>query len=344
MNAMTNQEKILNFMRFKGPVLPVHIAKEINCNILFASAHLAEMVSSSKVKISSIKVGGSPLYYLPGQEERLHSFSDNLHDKEKMAFELLARHKILRDRDVEPIIRVTLREIKDFAVPLEVNHGSTKEIFWRWHMVSNDEAKQGIQDILTNHKTEVLQEKPVAKIPEEKEIKPIAPETQPKSQLEAKKDAEAKKLKDAEKAINEQKKIIEIEKKRIESEKKKLEKDKIKLERQMELMQNQAVSGKFMDSISAFFEQKKIQVLENTVIRKNNEFDFIIRFPSAIGEISYYCRAKNKKKVNEADLSQAFLSGQSKKLPVMFITTGELTKRSLELLEKDFKGMTFIKI
>ena len=59
-------EKILAFMRGKGPILPVEIAKHINTNILMASARLSEIKSNGKIKISHVKVCGSPLYYLPG--------------------------------------------------------------------------------------------------------------------------------------------------------------------------------------------------------------------------------------------------------------------------------------
>ena len=76
-----NKEKILSFIKGKGPVLPVEVAKHIDSNILMASAHLAELSSNGKLKISNVKVGGSPLYYLPGQEAQLQKFADSLEEK-----------------------------------------------------------------------------------------------------------------------------------------------------------------------------------------------------------------------------------------------------------------------
>ena len=145
---METRDKILEVVKIKGPVLPVLISKEIGSDILMASAHLAELTASGKLKISTIKVGGSPLYYLAGQELMLEKYTDNMNDKEKKAFDLLKEHKILRDSEQQPVIRVALREIKDFAIPLNVNYNNNKEIFWRWHLISNEDAEPLIKSKL----------------------------------------------------------------------------------------------------------------------------------------------------------------------------------------------------
>ncbi len=142
---MDYREKILGFIKIKGPVLPVQISKEIGSNILMASAHLAELTANGKLKASAIKVGGSPLYYIPGQEDMLQRFTENMNDKEKKAFDLLMQGKILRDSEQEPVIRVALREIKDFAVPLNVSYGDKSEVFWKWHLIADSEAEQAIK-------------------------------------------------------------------------------------------------------------------------------------------------------------------------------------------------------
>ena len=90
-----NREKIIGFIREKGPILPVEVGKFINTSILMASAYLSELSSADKVKISHVKVGSSPLYYLPGQEHLLQNFSSNLHEREKEAYALLNQKKIL---------------------------------------------------------------------------------------------------------------------------------------------------------------------------------------------------------------------------------------------------------
>ena len=125
---MGAEEQILMLMRARGPILPADAAKAIKTNIIFASAHLSELASRQKLKISSLKFGGSPMYYLPEHASRLQDFAKNLDEKEYRAFEKLRDAKVLRDRELEPLMRVALRAIKDFAVPLTVSFGSEQEI------------------------------------------------------------------------------------------------------------------------------------------------------------------------------------------------------------------------
>jgi len=273
------KEKILQLIKEKGPVLPVDITKRINSNILMASAHLSELSSKGILKISNVKVGGSPLYYIPGQEAKLQNFADNLHEKEKKAYDLLFQKKILKDSDLEPVIRVALRAIKDYAVALQVNFKGNSEIFWRWYLLTNKEAEELIKPS--------FQEK----------------------QIEPKKEVP--------------KKIVEPQKKLLTQKKQK----PTKIDKNI-----------FLDKISNYLNRNKINTLSKEIIRKT-EIDFIVQVPSAVGDIEYYCKAKNKKKISDSDLASAFAQGQLRKLPVLFITTGELTKRAKEILQKDFKGI-----
>ena len=87
------KEKIIFTLRRRGPCLPVHIANEIQTSILFASAFLSELVSEKKIKMSYMKVGSSPIYFIPGQERHLERFSEHLKSKEKEAFLLLRERK-----------------------------------------------------------------------------------------------------------------------------------------------------------------------------------------------------------------------------------------------------------
>jgi len=290
------KEKILQFMQQKGPVLPADVAKHINSNILMASAHLSELSSNRKLKISSVKVGGSPLYFLPGQETQLQKFSDNLHEKEKKAYDLLLQKKILRDNESEPVIRVALRAIKDYAVPLQVNFKGSSEIFWRWYLLTNKEAEELIKPLLKETKEKIT-----------------------KKRIEEKPKEIQKKIKEPIKR--------EIPKTSQQIIKKILKKKPIKTDNNL-----------FLNNISSYLTRNKINILSKEIIRKT-EIDFIVQVPSAVGNIEYYCKAKNKKKINDTDLASAFAQGQLRKLPVLFLTSGELTKRAKEILQKDFKGM-----
>jgi len=285
---MDIRDKIIEFIRLKGPILPVQIAKEIGSNILMASAHLSELTATKKLKVSNVKFGSSPLYYLPGQEPRLQQFSSNLQEKEKRAYDLLGQKKILRDSELEPLMRVAMRAIKDFAVPLQVDHQGSKDIFWKWFLLSAQEAETIIKS----------------------QLKPIKTET-PQAE------APAKEI---------QKTIKEIEKKEIPKK------------------EETPVKDSFFNEIQDYFNKNKINTIEKNIIRKNSEITFIVDVPSTVGSLRYFCVAKSKKRINDGDLSSAYIQAQSKKLPVLFLTKGELTKNAKEILEKEFKGMSINKI
>ena len=131
------KEKIISILRIRGPGLPVHIARETNLSILFSSAFLSELLSEKKIKTSHMKVGGSPLYFIPGQEPRLENFSQHLKSKEKDAFNLLKEKKFLKDKEQEPAIRVAMRSIRDFAIPFRIN----EEIIWRYFTIPESEFR-----------------------------------------------------------------------------------------------------------------------------------------------------------------------------------------------------------
>ena len=146
---MEINERILAIIKEKGPILPVQASKEINETILMTSARLSELLSAKHIKISNLKVGGSPLYYSAGQEAQLQKFTDNLNGMEKKAYDLLLQNKVLKDSEQEPAIRVALRQIKDFAIPLQVNYENKTEIFWKWYLIDIKEAEPLIKNKLS---------------------------------------------------------------------------------------------------------------------------------------------------------------------------------------------------
>ena len=127
-DASALKDKIVSSLKQRGPSLPVHIAKEIGLSILFASAFLSELLSEKRLKMSHMRIGSSPLYFTEGQEPLLENFSQHLKSKEKEAFAMLKERKFLKDYEQEPAIRIALREIKDFAIPLKRN----EELIWRF--------------------------------------------------------------------------------------------------------------------------------------------------------------------------------------------------------------------
>ncbi|MFT4343441.1 MAG: hypothetical protein ACMXYE_01705 [Candidatus Woesearchaeota archaeon] len=134
---------IVGFLKNNGPSTPIQVAQYFKISSIFASAFLSSAVSSGEVKITHLKIGGgSPLYYLPEHKSQLQNFISKLNQKDRQACELLKEQTILEDRTQSPIIRVSLRSIKDFAIPFNASINNEQVLFWKWFLVSDSEAEQ----------------------------------------------------------------------------------------------------------------------------------------------------------------------------------------------------------
>lgn len=156
------KDKILEVIKRRGPSLPVHISNEIKISMLFAGAFLADLLSNKEVKISNMRVGNTPIYFIPGQEPLLEHYSQYLKSREKDAYLLLKENKFLEDEKQEPAIRVALRAIKDFAVPIQKND----KILWRYfttpeteYQQANQSPQQQITEESSKEKEKIIEEK-----------------------------------------------------------------------------------------------------------------------------------------------------------------------------------------
>ncbi|MFH1289888.1 MAG: hypothetical protein ABIH92_00610 [Nanoarchaeota archaeon] len=199
----TSKERILSTIKFKGPSLPVQIAREISFSPLFASAFLSELKAEGKIKISNMRVGSSPLYFLPGQEAQLEKFIAYLNQREKEAFQKLRQESVLDDAAQEPVVRVALRAIKDFAVPVKIRVNGESRLFWKYFVLSDNEVAEIVSKGVRKKKPEKKKEvKKEEKVGEKKEVKQqtlAGEEIEERRPLAEKKKA---KVKESEFAIN----------------------------------------------------------------------------------------------------------------------------------------------
>jgi hypothetical protein len=332
---MEYREKILGLMKIKGPLLPAAVAKELGTNILLGSAMLAELSDKGFVKISSLKVGGSPLYYLPDQKEMLQNFFSSLKEKDRQTAELLRDRKLLRDNEQDPLTRVSLRGIKDFAHPLEVTLGEMRELFWKWMMLPDSEAEVLIREQLGQPKLEQKTESKVGEPKAETKLEPKAEKHEQTKLVEAPKVGEQseptrQRAERAGVAEPEPRKFKQEAQKEIKQPKEPKPAKETKLK---------AADGEFTATLADFFGENKIKIVEESCSKKNSEYDFVIQMDSPVGSLVYYCKAKSKKTIGDADLAAAFVQGQLRKLPTLFLSTGVLSKKAKEMLGKEFKGM-----
>ncbi|MFH1210211.1 MAG: hypothetical protein V1663_05490 [archaeon] len=360
-NILELKSNVLDYVFRYGPVLPVQISKYIGSNTIFAGALLSEFIANGKLKVSRAKVGGSPVYYMPGQEPKLTMLFKYLNEREQKAYELLRQKKVLKDSILEPWERVALRELKDFAVMLK---SYEDEIFWRWYQIPDKEAESLILDIYKKPEQEKIEVKPEViekkeeKIDEikkeeqeelkvEEEKKPLLEKKEEEKKIEEKKPEEKKekqvrqkehKIKrEPEKKIVKEKtikeRIKEISDIKVLEREKKPEEKKTKLKKETK---HTEVSIEDLDQkIIEYFNNKNIKVLEKEVIKKDKDMEFIAQIPSHIGTVKFYITFKDKKKLSDSDIILEHNKSQLKKLPLLFLTTGEITKKAQDYINKN---------
>jgi len=428
--SVNMKDKILAIIHAKGPVIPKDLTKQLKLDTVFAGAHLSELVANKKLLVSTAKIGGSPVYYLPDDKEKLQLLYNYMNEKDKAAFDMLKQHKILRDIEQTPLIRVALRTLKDFSVSLTVNLPSGQETFWKWYLTTKDEAEHLIKSKMNllpeqQHSSPKLlheeHEAHRAKIDADKqriehekkrfeeEKKQVEEERflfeQEKQQLSRQRQeleslkqkeellkhkeeierltapikthTESAQLKKSEEPLIEQlipEKYLEPapegqttkkhgrKPKTVTQEKISPEKNMIKLKQPTEIklpftklnlqtqlaattqetksihIQITELNDNFLNFLKSYFDAKQIKINTFNLNRKNSDFDLMVSVPTPVGNIQYFCSAKNKQKCNEGDISAAFVQAQSKKLPLLFLSTGELTKKAALMLDNEFKN------
>lgn len=149
------KRKIILILRGNGPSLPMNISRKVGIEHVFVSAILSELLNQKSIKTSKLRIGSSPLYFIPGDEEKLENYTDNLTGTEKEAFLLLKEKKILQDESQIPKIRVALRSISDFAKPIKFQD----KFYWKYFSLINED----IQEFLTKKQNKVLNIEPIEK-------------------------------------------------------------------------------------------------------------------------------------------------------------------------------------
>jgi hypothetical protein len=336
LNSKEIQKRIVEIIRKRGPSLPVQLAKELNLSSLFISAFLSELLDNKEVKISSLKVGASPLYFLEGQEEQLEKFSNYLNSKEKEAFLLIKTQKALKDSELEPAIRVALKQMKDFAE----NFRKDNEIYWKYVFVSQKEIedmfyprKEPIAQIIEIKKEGIIEKKKI----ETKREAPYEEIIEIKKEIPKEKPVEKKRT---------EKKLIE---KPIESKPKKPQKQ-LQLEFQNPLVvkpqllpKKQKEKSEFVLNVIDFLNNSRYEIIEEKY-HKSKEYLALVKINFELGPITFLTLAKNKKVVSEQDLIKTISDAQKIPLPALFLSTGDLSKKAKEFQEKYHSILKFKKI
>ncbi len=289
------KEKIISLFQRNGPSLPIHVAKETGLSLLFSSAFLSELLSEKKIKLSNMRVGSSPIYFLPEHESQLEKFAHHLKSKEKDAFILIQAKKILKDSQQEPAIRVALRSIRDFAIPFK----NDDEIYWRYFTTTEEEIRN------------MFEEKPIAPSPQ---VNP-SPSTQSLPNPEPEKE---------EKIIPQEDQIESNEQEKVTLTLQKKEKPKKTVQKKKPQKQDDKFFNKLKESLSS----KGIEILDIENVSKNG---IILKVKEHKKEKLLI--AFNKKKIDESDIIKAAKEAKNAALPYSIFSLGEPSKKITGFIE-----------
>jgi len=350
------KEKILDIVKL-GPTLPTKVAKALGGggDTMLIGAILSTLISSGDVKVSILKVGGSPLYYVPEQESKLEDFINYLNEKDKKTFRFLKENKVLQDSAQDSLTRVSLRTIKDFAKQFEVDYKSQKVLCWRFYAVPLEEAQTIAKQIITiakpieveepaveveqqhEHKVSlIIEPKPIVEHHEEKHAEIVQQVLEEKAREQANDSLHSEMIHEKhehhDKAQSEKHTETKIHIPKV---------SKVKEPKQPKASKTSKAEYNFYELILNHVASKKLDVISKEKIKKT-EYDLVLKNHETNEYI--YCKAKDKPTLSEGDLAPAIIFAQNKKMPCLFLSTGVLNKKAELMLGKDFVGLTFEKI
>ncbi len=308
---MLDKNQIIALLKEKGPLLPVEISKALGVDSFMSNAYLSELSGSGEIKKSEERVGSSPLYYLFGQESATKAKIDDLNN----SFAKTARTFMSKEKEETQEIR---EKREQFAKRFEKTIAEIEK-----------ENTQEKKRIIPSPKLE-----PIKKPEPVRTREPLRSFDPPKS--------EPMKLR-----VQENIKSSNLEQIKQEIKQKYLnQQTQVKPMPQPVAPSLEKVSVQktksFVDNARQYLTGNGSKIIDE-IAEKKTEASLVIAIPSPLGEIKFYCKVRDKKKINEADLSLAYIEGLNRKLPTLFLTNGQLAATAKEYAEKLY-GLLKVKI
>lgn len=301
-----NAQAVLAYIRQHGPAVPNQLRQALSAPDNFlVGAVLSELVAARELVMTDMSYGTSRFYYDPKAPESLEPMGKFLGEKDQRAFALLKEERVVRHTALTPLNRVAMAEIKDFAKPLKLETPEGPEAFWRYYLVSEEQAMDLIEEKFFHSYKKKTEPLPLSTHP----TQVSAPHPTPISSEPAKPVAK--------KRATKKKPVVQT----VPS---------VESQTRLPPLSVAQASG-FAAAIHLFFKEKQIILVQNIASTKS-EFSAMVRIPSAVGAVEYFCKAKSKKTTTDGDLAAAVLESQQYKLPLLYLTAGKLTKKATDLL------------
>ena len=99
-----------------------------------------------------------------------------------------------------------------------------------------------------------------------------------------------------------------------------------------------------LNVLNKYMDANGIEIIRTLVVKNNREINMIVKVPSQAGDLKYFVKARRRKRLNEGDLLLAFTESQTLKLPILYFSNAELSKKTLDYIKKNIPGMNYIRI
>lgn len=96
--------------------------------------------------------------------------------------------------------------------------------------------------------------------------------------------------------------------------------------------------GEFETLVKRKIAETGGEILEMEIVRKGSEMNLVVRFHQPF-ERCCFIKARGKKRITKSDLSMAHIEGADRKMPVVLLTYGNLSKKNAEYAKKKFGDM-----
>ncbi len=316
MPQISNIDKAFDVVR-TGPVLPVEVASKLGVDSFLANAYLSQLVDAGKIKQSNERVGNSFVYFLAGQEAQASSRISNLLQGGKKTARMYAS-SVPAGPEVEQKRQAFTQRLAEIEAKEQIRKPAPQQPLPQI-------AQQKPQTVSETQKQEFLSTlRPAI----ESQLKQQAPPQVQSAQLNLPKIPSPQAVFAAVgQNFNSQ---------RVEGmEKAKSVFHKIKSTIFME-------EGRVVEKALGFLVDAGSEIIGKELRKKGREADILAIVPTPIGPIKFFVMARDKRTVSEAELSLAFTAGQHKKLPVIYVTNGKLTK-SAQNYHQAISGLVKIK-
>jgi hypothetical protein len=349
-----DRTQIINLLRERGPLVQNEIKRALGGDTLIFGAILSELKSRGLVEMTQVKKGGSSFYYVPELREQVAQLIEFLNPKDQVTVRRLQEQKVLNEANEELFTRVSFRNIPDFAKPFMMQTPQGEYRFWRYYLVGEQEARtivaQNFQKPASPASPPVtpapvpeeiplaekpsLQEEPASGMLAVKEQVVSASTPENKSQKPVEKQPEESIEKPLEKVVEKQPEKQAVEKQAASP----LQLSKKDTQQHLIITPNLETTP-FYETLITYFTDNEISLHAEEQLTKDREYSFIVTIPTAVGPLRMYAHGRNKKKFNEGDVAPALLKSKNLDLPCLFLHTGEFTKKSLQIIKKEYKGI-----